>query len=251
MRRHLHQAPLLEVVVDEDGAFVAERRQQSLGGGAHGRLAAGVEKLEVLELAAPRLHVARPLEDELLEGLRAGPRRHGELHRLEVEVVPGVRQRGEELGGRRVDGARRDVDGRGGRAGPGEIELVAAGAGQLALLLLAERDERALEGAPALRARLDGRQRPGEQLVEAAHPPGDVCHERARLVGDRDLVQQAAVVAAAGVDEVGVDDGHAEHVERHAGAFCDPRLDGHVLQTLPKASWRAGCTRTSACASLS
>ena len=73
---------------------------------------------------------------------------------------------------------------------------------------------------------------PREQLVEAAHPPGDVRHQRARLVGDRDLAQQAAVVAAAGVDEVGVDDGHAEHVERHAGALGDPRLDGHVLQVI-------------------
>src|SRR5665648_543564 len=230
--RHLHQAPLLEIVVHEDGTFAAEHREQGLGGGAHGRLAADVEEFEMLQLAVSRLHVARPLEDELLEGFRAGPQRHGELYRLEVEVVPGVRQRGEELGGRRVEGAGRDVDGRGGLAGPGEVELVVPGAGQLALLHLAERDERALERTPALGPRLDGRQRPREQFVEPAHPPGDVRHQRARLVGDRDLAQQAAVVAAAGVDEVGVDDGHAEHVERHPGALGHPRLDGHVLQVI-------------------
>ena len=78
----------------------------------------------------------------------------------------------------------------------------------------------------------DRRQRPGEQLVEPAHPPGDVRHHGPRLVGDRDLAQQAAVVVAAGIDVVGVDDGHAEHVERHAGALGDPGLDGDVLQVV-------------------
>ena len=40
----------------------------------------------MLELAGGPLDVARPLEGKLLPGPRAGPDRHGELDRLEVEV---------------------------------------------------------------------------------------------------------------------------------------------------------------------
>ena len=92
--------------------------------------------------------------------------------------------------------------------------------------------ERALERTPALSAGTGGRQGTGEQLVEAAHPAGDVRHERPSLVGDRDLAQQAAVVAAAGVHVAGVDDGDAQAVQRDAGALGDPPLDGDVLQVV-------------------
>ena len=176
------------------------------------------------------LDVARPLEHHLLVRARAGPDRQRELHGLEVEVVPRVRQRLEERRGRGVEHAQPGVGRE--RACALGVALLVRRAAHLALLALAERDEGTLERAPALRPGAPDRERPREELVEAAHPAGDVRHDRPRLVGDGDLAQQAAVVAPAGIDEARVDDGHAEPVERHARALSHPALDGDVLQVV-------------------
>ena len=181
-------------------------------------------------LAGRLLHVARPLEDDLLEGARARPTRA-------PRTAPS-RSRGSSAGtaasrGRSVAaGSSVPRAGRAGARRRRRVALLIGRTARLALLALAEGDERALEGPPALGARADRRQRSREQFVEAAHPAGDVRHERARLIGDGDLAQQTVVVTASGVDVARVDDGDAEPVQRHAGALRHPALDGDVLEVV-------------------
>jgi len=179
----------------------------------------------VLEHPRLALDVQRPLEDELLIGLRARPDRHRVLHGLEVKVVARVRQLGEVARRALVDSAEGGVGRFGRRWHDGRPR-------RPPLALLAPREEGALERAPALRPRGDDGQASGEDLLEAAHPPRQLGEQRPHLVGHRDLLEQAAVVSPAAVHEVGVDDGDVDDVERQAGAFDRPGLDRDVGQVV-------------------
>ena len=212
------------------GPSVAERLEQRLGGGAHGRLAARAQELAV---ARRRPAAAR-------RGTTTGRRAAGRVscRPSAARRTARSRSRGSSAGTAAWRGTRsppgRASPARGRAPRPSRLFRRRRQHAELAVHLaaLAEGHERALERPPAAGSRGHHRQRAGEQLVEAAHPAGDVRHERPRLVGDGDLAQQAAVVAAARVHEVGVDDGDAEHVQRHAGALGDPPLDGDVLQVV-------------------
>ncbi len=195
-RAQTTQHRALVVRVRHDRPLVAERQQEVLCAGAHRRFAADVEELGVPEGAGGVLIVARPLKRQLLVRPRAGPDRHGEPDRLEVEVEPRPTERrylrmrggGEVVGGRavlrrRAAGAHREQ--------PARLRLLRAAPGE----------ERAIERSAALRSRGDRRQRVGEHHLEAGDPARHLRHEVADLPRDLDLTEEAVVVAFASVDE--------------------------------------------------
>jgi hypothetical protein len=87
-----------EVRVREHGAVAANRLDEYLQARAHRRVARRVEEVAMVERSVRMLDRARPLERQLFVRPRAGPDRHGELNRLEVQVVARVRQVPQEVG---------------------------------------------------------------------------------------------------------------------------------------------------------
>jgi hypothetical protein len=61
-----------------------------------------VEELALVERTVGVLDRTRPLERQLFVRPRAGPDRHGELNRLEVQVVARVRQVAQEVDRARI-----------------------------------------------------------------------------------------------------------------------------------------------------
>jgi hypothetical protein len=87
-----------EVRVREHGALATNGVDERLQAQAHRRFARRVEELAMVERSVRMLDRARPLERQLFVRPRAGPDRHGELNRLEVQVVARVRQVPQEVG---------------------------------------------------------------------------------------------------------------------------------------------------------
>lgn len=224
---HLEEAPFLEVVIHEDRSLMPERGKQRLGGGTHRGVVAEVEMLTMTEPTRRVLDVAGPLEDDLLVRPRATPHGNRALRCLEIEVVARIRQRRQELARGGVHGAETGIAR---RRGPHRSRAALNRASARATLTVV--DERAVIWLVALRPDCTRRAGSRQDVVELAHPDGHACHERAYLIGDGNLSQQPAVVAAAGVDEGGVDDGHLEHVQVQTGALRRPRLDRDVLQVM-------------------